>query len=93
LSFESISGNSGKDKLTKVQAMPMSMFSACPLCSNIPDIDFISYYWVFSENTSENGKNVVEKSRALKIFVVTTAGTQWQNRLSEFWTFNRLDLT
>jgi hypothetical protein len=26
------------------------------------------------------------KSRPLEIFAVTTAGTQWQNRLSEIWT-------
>jgi hypothetical protein len=44
LNIESISGNSEKDKFTKVRATPMSMFSACRLCSNVPDVDFISYY-------------------------------------------------
>jgi hypothetical protein len=67
LNIKSISGKSGKDKFTKVQATPMSMFSACLLCNNVPDIDFISYYWIFSENMSENGKNIVEVKTARNI--------------------------
>lgn len=54
--------------LNKVEATPVrSMFSACLLCSNVPDIVFILYYWVFSENTSENMKNVVEVKTAVNI--------------------------
>jgi hypothetical protein len=44
------------------------MVSACSVRSKVPDIDFISYYWVFSENTSESGKNVVEIKTAGNIF-------------------------
>lgn len=64
LNVESISGNSGKDKFNKIQATPMSMVSACLVCSNVPDMDFTSYYRVFSQNTSENWKNFVEVKAA-----------------------------
>ena len=59
--IENISGNSVKDK---VRATPMTKFTACPECSNVPDVDFISCYWVLSENTSENEKNSVEVKTA-----------------------------